>query len=343
MPRDPGSQAHVRRRRLLALLSDGEFHSGEKLAKRLRISRGGVWKIVSGLRELGIDVQSIPRQGYRLAHAVDLYDRSAILSATSADARDALARVDVLLTVDSTNRFVAELESELETGAAQLCVAELQTAGRGRRGRSWLAPFGSGICMSLSWRFAEAPPTFSALSLAVGVAVVRALRELGASDMSLKWPNDLLWRGRKLGGILIELRGESGGPSHVIVGIGLNVRMPSTVRLQLAEQQAALIADLHEQMQQRTPSRNIIVGAIVSELVPALRQFGFEGFAPFHDAWRELDALANAPVKVLNGAQTTLGMARGVDRDGTLLVDVEGELKRFASGEVSLRRIGAQP
>ena len=319
------------------MLSDGAFHSGERLAKRLRLSRGGIWKIVSALRAQGIEIQSVPRQGYRLPRPIDLYDEPAIVSSASTDARASISRVDVLLTVDSTNRFIADIDDALEAGKAQLCVAELQNAGRGRRGRSWVAPFGSGICMSVGWQFADAPPTFSALSLAVGVAVVNALRTLGASDVGLKWPNDLIWKGRKLGGILIEMRGESAGPSHVVIGIGINMRMPTAVRLSLAEQQAALIADVHEIMRERTPNRNAIVAAIVSELVATLNTFATEGFSPFHSTWQQLDSLAAAPVKVINGLQTTLGVARGVDVDGTLLVDVNGEVRRFVSGEVSLR------
>jgi BirA family biotin operon repressor/biotin-[acetyl-CoA-carboxylase] ligase len=337
MPRDPTTQSQQRRQRLLQLLSDGAFHSGEKLAKRLRVSRAGIWKIVSALRELGIEIQSVPRQGYRLPRAIDLYEKTAIHEAASADARAALLRTDVLLTVDSTNRFVVDLSEPLPAGRAQLCVAELQNAGRGRRGRSWIAPFGSGICMSVGWHFEEAPPTFSALSLAVGVAVVNALRTLGAADVGLKWPNDLLWKGRKLGGILIEMRGESAGPARVVIGIGINMRMPSSVRISLAEQQAAVIADVHEILRERTPNRNVLVGTVISELVAMLNTFARQGFAPFHKQWLQLDALASAPVKVINGNQTTLGTAHGVDVDGTLLVDVNGETQRFVSGEVSLR------
>jgi BirA family transcriptional regulator, biotin operon repressor / biotin---[acetyl-CoA-carboxylase] ligase len=337
MARDPVSQANARRQRLLELLSDGAFHSGEKLAKRLRVSRGGIWKIVTALRTLGVEIQSVPRQGYRLPRPVDLYDKAAILAAASERARASLERTDVLLTVDSTNRFVADIEDALEAGRAQLCVAELQNAGRGRRGRSWIAPFGSGICMSVGWQFAEPPPTFSALSLAVGVAIVKALRRLGAEDVGLKWPNDLVWKGRKLGGVLIEMRGESSGPSHVVIGIGMNVRMPTVIRLLLAEQQAAVIADVQEILRERTPNRNQLVACVVSELVAMLNTFTTEGFAPYHAAWQQLDALSAVPVKVISGAQTTLGIAQGVDLDGTLLVDVEGEIRRFVSGEVSLR------
>ena len=191
--------------------------------------------------------------------------------------------------------------------------------------------------MSLGWQFLDAPPTFSALSLAVGVATVRALRRLGIDGVGLKWPNDLIWQQRKLGGILIEMRGESAGPSQVVIGIGINVRMPATARLLLAEQQAALISDVHEIMRERTPTRNALVAVLVEEVTKMLQTFGAKGFEPFAEEWRRLDTLADAPVRVMSGSETTFGRARGVDLNGTLLVDVDGELRRFASGEVSLR------
>ena len=336
------TQAQARRQRLLALLADGSFHSGEQLAKRLRISRGGVWKLVGSLRELGIEVQSVPRQGYRLARAVDLFDKTALLQSLSPATRALLDRADVLLTVDSTNRHVTDNAIDMP-GHAQICVAEVQNAGRGRRGRSWVAPFGAGVCLSVGWQFLEAPPTFSALSLAVGVAVVKALRRFGAQDVGLKWPNDLTWRGRKLGGILIEMRGESAGPAHVVIGIGLNMQMPSAVRLALAEQQAALVTDVHEILRERTPSRNAITSAMVDEVLIMLQVFSSEGFAPFIKEWNGMDTLANAPVKVISGSGTIMGIARGVEVDGALLVDIGGQVRRFVSGEVSLRAAAHSP
>lgn len=334
----PKTQAQARRQRLLALLAEGTFHSGEQLARKLKISRGGIWKLMNSLKALGVDIESVPRQGYRLPRAVDLLDEQSIVASLSAADRSSMERADVLLTVDSTNRFLADLPPP-QPGRFQLCTAEVQNAGRGRRGRSWLAPFGSGICMSLAWQFAEAPPTFSALSLAVGVAVVKAFRRLGIADVGLKWPNDLQWQGRKLGGILIEMRGESAGPAQVIIGIGINMHMPAAVRVQLAEREAALVADVHEIMRERTPTRNQLIGAIVAELLEMLRVFTVHGFVPFQDEWHRLDTLANAPVKVISGSRTTLGTARGVDADGTLLVDVDGELRKFVSGDVSLRAV----
>jgi BirA family biotin operon repressor/biotin-[acetyl-CoA-carboxylase] ligase len=166
---------------------------------------------------------------------------------------------------------------------------------------------------------------------------VKALQRFGANGAGLKWPNDLVWQNRKLGGILIEMRGESAGPAHVVIGIGLNMQMPASVRLKLAEQQAALIADVHEMLRDRTPTRNVLSGALVEELIRMLQVFAERGFAPFADQWHQMDTLANAQVKVMSGSGTIFGTARGVETDGTLLVDVNGQLQRFVSGEVSLR------
>jgi BirA family biotin operon repressor/biotin-[acetyl-CoA-carboxylase] ligase len=332
------ARTQARRMRLLSLLASGQFYSGEQLARRLRISRGGVWKLIRSLQAMGVDIASVPRQGYRLPRAVDLLDRDAILAQMSPALRELLNPLEVLLTVDSTNRHVAEHAANAP-GATHVCVAEVQNAGRGRRGRSWVAPFGCGVCMSLAWQFADAPPTFSALGLAVGVAAIRALRSLGLEGVGLKWPNDLVWQNRKLGGILIEMRGESAGPTQVVIGIGVNMRMPAPVRLMLAEQQATLIADVHEIMRDSTPPRNALVAMLIEEIVRMLQTFGERGFEPFLDEWRRFDTLADAPVRVIAGAESTFGRARGVDMNGTLLVDVDGELRRFASGEVSLRAV----
>ena len=330
------AQAQGRRQRLLALLADGEYQSGEHLAKRLRISRGGVWKLIRSLRTLGVDVESLPRQGYRLPQPVNLLDRAAVLAEVSSAVQPLIERLDVLLSIDSTNLYLGQL-SEVSAGQLQACLAEVQQAGRGRRGRSWIAPFGSGLCMSLSWRFQEAPPAFSALGLAVAVAAVRALGRFGVQDVGVKWPNDLLWRGRKLAGILIEMRGESAGCAHVVIGIGMNVHLPETTRTAVAAAQGLPISDLHEALEGRVPTRNQLAGALIDELAHMLQVFSRNGFTPFVDQWRALDVLANAPVRVICGTETIVGTACGVELDGTLLVDVAGQMRRFASGDVSLR------
>ncbi len=334
------TQAQGRRQRLLSLLADGEFQSGEHLARRLRISRGGVWKLIRSLRALGIEVESLPRQGYRLPQAVNLLDGAGVMAAVSEDVQPLIAQLDVLLSIDSTNAYLGQAE-DVAAGHLQACLAEVQQAGRGRRGRSWVAPFGCGLCLSVSWRFLEAPPAFSALGLAVAVAAVRALSRFGATGVGVKWPNDLLWQDRKLAGILIEMRGESAGPAHVVIGMGLNVSMPASARTAVKGAQALPISDLHEILQGQVPPRNQLAGALIDELARMLRTFSANGFAPFVEQWRALDVLANAPVKVILGTETVYGVARSVDQDGTLLVEVDGQLRRFASGDVSLRPSGS--
>lgn len=329
------SRGEQRHSALLALLADGEFHSGSALAKSLRVSRSAVWKFVGALRELGIDVQAIPRSGYRLPRQIDLLSADTIAHQL-AKSGATLEGLDVLMTVGSTNQFLLDAPAP-EAGAMRVCTTEIQHAGRGRRGRSWTAPFGSGVCMSASWQFAEMPPEFSALGLVVGIAVSRSLVGLGVPEVKLKWPNDLVWRNRKLGGILIEMRGEAGGPAKVVIGIGINVRMPSEARLDLAKQNAILLADLHEITPTQVPTRNEVVAAVVTELARVLPVFAMRGLAPFRDEWRHFDAIANMPIKVFTQTETVLGEARGISSDGSLLVDVNGKLHEFVSGEVSVR------
>jgi len=170
------------------------------------------------------------------------------------------------------------------------------------------------------------------------VAAVRALCRFGAADVGVKWPNDLLWRDRKLAGILIEMRGESGGPAHVVIGIGMNVSMPASMRSAVTAAETLPISDLREVLDGHMPTRNQLAGALIDELARMLQSFSRNGFAPFVDQWRSLDMLANAPVRVISGIETIIGIARGVELDGTLLVEVDGQMRRFASGDVSLRR-----
>jgi BirA family biotin operon repressor/biotin-[acetyl-CoA-carboxylase] ligase len=251
------------------------------------------------------------------------------------EAHVALQRIDVLFTVDSTNRYVTD-HPATQYGQAVLCVTEIQQAGRGRRGRSWVAPFGSGICMSLGWLFDSMPPAFSALSLVVGVALTRALHVMGAHEVGLKWPNDLLWRGRKLAGVLIEMRGEPDGPAHVVIGVGLNLHLPAASKQQLLEQHAE-VTDLHEVLGAHMLRRNELVATFTTHLLQVLTVFAREGFAPFVNEWQRYDVLSKAEVNVLQADRTVAGIARGVSEDGSLLVETAQGLQRFVSGEVSLR------
>ena len=207
---------------LLVLLADGRLRSGEWLAKELRVSRAAVWKGVKRLRALGVDVEALPRRGYRLPDAVEMLEPPRIYAELSPEHEARVREFELLFEVDSTNTRLLN-KSPPPAGRADVCMGELQHAGRGRRGRRWVAPFGAGIALSVAWTFMDGARTLPALSLAVGVAVWRALVRAGARGVALKWPNDIWFDDRKIGGVLIELRAEVSGPAHVVIGIGINL------------------------------------------------------------------------------------------------------------------------
>jgi BirA family biotin operon repressor/biotin-[acetyl-CoA-carboxylase] ligase len=324
---------------LLELIANGQLHSGEALAAALGVSRAAVWKGVERLRAQGIPVLARARSGYQLAAPVELLAEHRIRAALGAPSARSLRRLELLFQVDSTNSRLAAVPPP-PYGCADVCLSELQSAGRGRRGRRWLAPFGTGITMSAAWSFREAHRDLPALSLGVGVAVARALTRAGGAGVRLKWPNDIWYEDRKLGGILIELRAEAGGPAHVVIGVGVNVEMPAQMRRQLeADTHCATVAAVAE-LCREPPSRNQVAGLILDELLGTLVQFEREGFAPLRDAWSALDALQGRATRVIAGERALTGTARGVDVDGALLVEIDGRMQKFVSGEVSLRLEG---
>jgi len=320
---------------LLQLLADGALHSGEELAARLGVSRAAVWKRLQQLEEWGIAVEALTGRGYRLEAPVDLLDADDICSRLPQDARGRLRRLEVHEALDSTSDRLLAVD-DLPSGQFDACLAEFQSAGRGRRGRRWVAPFAAGLCLSIGWNYRDAPAAMSALSLAAGVAVLRALGRLGIAGLALKWPNDVVRGDSKLGGILIDLRGEAAGPAYVVVGVGINVRLPASARKRLAEDgvDAVDLAALGP-----PPARNAIAAALVAELSNALGEYGARGLAAFAEEWQDADALAGRTIAVLHGGQTLHGRARGVDSDGALLLEVDGAPRRIVSGEVSVRPV----
>jgi BirA family biotin operon repressor/biotin-[acetyl-CoA-carboxylase] ligase len=321
---------------LLAMLADGRLHSGAALAAGLGQSRTTVWKLVAELRRLGVDVVSIERRGYQLRRACELLEAARIRGAAVESGTGLPGGLEVLFCVDSTNEYLYAAPAA-RPGHPRVVFAEIQSAGRGRRGRSWLAPFGSGLTFSIGWTYPDVPVDLSALSLVIGVQVAETLRGLGAAETMLKWPNDIVWRHRKLGGLLIQLKLEAGGAASVVVGLGLNLSLPQDARDRLAVSGAAPTADLAEALGGRDPGRNLVAGRLAAALCAGLEQFGREGFAPFAARWSELDSLAGAQVRVSQAAGDIEGRALGVDRDGALRVEVIGRVERFLAGDVTLR------
>ncbi len=321
----------LQRYRLLHLLADGRFHSGEELGAALGVGRGAVWKVVHTLEDLELDVFAVPGRGYRLARPIGLLDRGAILEAMDPEARALVGGLDIHPTVDSTNRLLMERRAAgLASGF--VCLAEHQSAGRGRRGRAWVSPFGANLYLSVLWRFELGPEALAALSLVVGVCIAETLRREGVTGVGLKWPNDVYWEGRKLAGILLEMSGESSGYCDVVVGVGINVNMPRAAGGAIDQPWVDLGT-----IGGRPLDRNRLAAGVLDRLLPGLTTFAMEGFEPFRVLWNELDIVSGRPVAVLTPHGTVCGTATGVDAGGALLLESDGRVQRYISGEVSLR------
>lgn len=316
---------------LIRILSDGRFHSGEELGAALGISRVAVWKLFRSFSALGLDVLAVPGKGYRLTEQLELLSPDLLLTALGPEARPLLSALDVLLTIDSTNRHVVRKAAQ---GAASgyACFAEHQSVGRGRRGRTWASPFGGNVYLSAFWRFNTGPAALSGLSLAVGVAVIRALRLVGVPDVGLKWPNDILWQGRKLAGVLIEMTGESAGPCDVVVGIGLNVCMPRNSGAEIDQPWTDVYSIVGSCI-----SRNRLAGLVLQELLLALNAFERFGLEVFRDEWGRWDLTQDKEVELRLHDRIISGRAAGIDNSGALLLFDGSVMQAYSAGEVSLR------
>lgn len=317
---------------LLQILSDGCVHSGKELGALLGLSRGGVWKLIHQLQALEIDIEAKSRCGYRLAQPIELLDSAHIRPHVNPRHQHYLDKAQIVSEIASTHTYLVEQAHRREREIL-LCLAERQTAGRGRSGRPWLAPFAKNIMASLLWQVQCDFSELSGLSLAVAVAIATALEKYGVGDVQLKWPNDVLWRSDKLCGILIELHSETHTASTAVISFGVNLHAP---RIPL-DNPAYGIADIATILQ-RIPERNKLTGLLLDELLTALELFAQGGLQPFIARWNALDALLHQPVTVIAGDEHITGISRGIDSRGHLLLEnAAGSMQHFASGEVSLR------
>ena len=320
--------------RVFGALADGAVHSGEQLASGEQVSRSAIWKAVGALQELGVAIEATTNRGYRMLHAVTPLAADRIGAQLPAEVRARLRRGEVEWSLASTNSALLA-RGELAPGQFDFLAAEYQSAGRGRSARQWFAPPGGALCLSLAWSFASLPKGASALSLAVGVCALRALACIAPPEVRLKWPNDLLVGERKLGGILIELRAESGGPAYVVIGIGINCALGATIAGRVREA-GADPADLAA-LGVAHCDRNRLAAELVAQIVRGVLEFEQAGLAPFAAEWAAADALAGRVVSVALPDGPFVGHARGIDADGALCVHGNGTLRRFNTGEVSVR------
>jgi len=316
-------------RQLLAKLGAGRL-SGDALARELGQTRAAIWKRIQGLRSAGVAIEGRAGDGYQLQQPLDLLEADAIRAGLPAAVLAEISSMDVRWSVGSTNSELLRCSAPVH-GAAVL-LAERQTGGRGRRGREWASPLAAHIYLSVLRGFAGGLSRLGGLSLVAGVAVAEALRGAGYGEVMLKWPNDLVVNGEKLGGLLIEGGGEFAGPARAVIGLGLNVRMPAAFAAQIDQPWTDLGT-----LAGAGVDRNSIVAQVLAALLPALAAFEQDGLAPFLPRYAALDCLAGRAVRIEDAGTWRDGEALGLAEDGALRVRIDGRERVFHAGEVSVR------
>lgn len=318
-------------KKILEILVDGQFHSGTELAQQVGVSRSAVWKNIRGLAELGLECHAITGKGYRLNCPIELLDKQKIMDSLYPEAENKLSQLEIFDQIDSTNSYLmAEAGKQYHSGT--ICLAEHQIAGKGRRGREWVSAFGRNIYLSILWQFSSGPSAISALSLVVGIAVIRTLRQLGIQDIGLKWPNDIFWQEKKLAGILVEVSGEAGGPCTAVIGLGLNIFLPKKAAQNISQDWV----DLQHILQGKEFSRNHLIALLINELFAVISDYESLNFEAYFEEWSSYDCLKNQQAMLYIGQQQFSGKVLGINQQGLLLMeDSSGNTSAFASGEVS--------
>lgn len=320
--------------RLLRCLLDNEFHSGNGLSARLGVSRTVVWKGIKQLRGYGLEIEARHGKGYRLHDEIDLLDGDEILGELGQSAGG--LHIEVLFDAASTNKCLTDRFGQPDLHGS-VVLAEYQHGGKGRRGRTWISPFARGLYLSLGWHFDMAPESLNALSLASGVALAQALNGLGMPGVSLKWPNDLILDGKKLGGILLEARSETAASCDVVIGIGLNVRLDKEIKSGI-DQPVTDLADHYRML----PSRNRLAGRIISGQASMLERVAAGRLGEYVAEWKRLDYLSGSQAELHMPDRIVRGRVRGVDDNGLLLLETCGSTRKFSSGELRITRLSHQ-
>lgn len=321
------------REKLISALAGGGFVSGQSIADELSVSRAAISNQVKALNEMGLDIFKVRGKGYQLANPLVLLDKVAIGEGLNALRADNCVETHTL--IDSTNDYLMrKLPNQVTQG--QVCIAEYQSAGRGRRGRQWISPFGSHLYLSYYHKLNDGFSAAMGLSLVTALAISDAINALYDVQVQLKWPNDVYLDGVKLAGILIDLEGQATGDCHSVIGIGVNLQMPE----QAAEQITQPWTDLQQYVGERI-DRNELVVAIIVALNQRLKQQSEQGVESMLSDWHQHDLYLNQTVKIITGENEEFGICRGVNEQGALLLETNGQLKTLFGGEVSLRGVDA--
>jgi BirA family biotin operon repressor/biotin-[acetyl-CoA-carboxylase] ligase len=319
---------------ILQILNDGNFHDGTFIGQQLNITRSAVWKLIQQLQAYGLPIQSTKGKGYRLPDPIYLLDAPSIATALPTDLRNK-TQLDIFASIDSTNQYLKQ-HLPLAADKLQVCLAESQTAGKGRTQRPWYSPFAQNIYLSCHYFFQQPMNQLSSLSLVIGLAIVNTLQQfIPEKSLSLKWPNDVILACAKLAGCLVEVQGESHGGYHVIIGVGINVNMHTLPDAQSIDQ---AWTSLYRYSGQRF-NRNAIIAAFLTQLDQYITRFKTHGFADFLTEWQQYDHLAHKQITINQGSQQLTGITQGVDNSGALLLQqANGEIIPITYGDASIAK-----
>ncbi|EMI4430677.1 bifunctional biotin--[acetyl-CoA-carboxylase] ligase/biotin operon repressor BirA [Providencia rettgeri] len=312
---------------LIDILADAQVHSGEQLGEQLGMTRSAINKHIKTLRSWGLNIETIAGKGYKLPYQINLLSEEAI--------KKQIDDVNIIVepVIDSTNQYMLERIAELKSG--DTCLAEYQSAGRGRRGRQWISPFGCNLYLSMYWRLEQGPAAAVGLSLVVGIVIAEVLNRISQEKVKVKWPNDLYMNDKKLAGILVELTGKTGDAAHIIIGVGINIGMNNN-NIESSKSITQEWSSLRDEVE--NIERNELSANIIKSLRESLVIFEHEGLKPFLERWFKLDNFLNRHVELLIGNDVISGIERGVNDQGALLLQKDnGEIIPYIGGEISLR------
>lgn len=312
----------LRKRAILKYLAAGDFVSGEWLATELGVSRAAVSKNIAGLEQYGVEIYSVKGRGYKLASPLSLIDEERLIAGID-------NRSFYFDDLDSTNAFMLKHAGELTSG--DICVAEYQSAGRGRRGRRWQSPYGSHLYCSMYWCFPQGMAQAMGLSLVVACSLATVLENNGVTEVGLKWPNDIYYQHKKLAGVLIEMSGQADSECNLVIGIGMNLAMPS----QQAEHINQPWSDLSESGIELDKTELVI--ALQKQLQLDIRLFEQQGLSAFMVRWQASDIFYGQPIQLILGDKVIKGLCRGIDSAGAVILENDDGMQTFVGGEISLR------
>lgn len=315
---------------LIDLLAKPGIHSGTALGEKLGISRVAIKKRIDRMVADGVPVESVASKGYRLSEGVELLGVERIFDHIDPSVHSSMD-LEVFATLDSTNAHLANKPQV--PGRLGVAAAETQPLGQGRRGRQWISSPYRNLMLSLSHIYEAWPQNPSGLSLAFSVSVHSALISLGVHEVGLKWPNDIIAKGNKLGGLLVSASGEAGGELKVVMGVGLNLELDEDDR-QHIDQPAIDLKELGCQV-----SRNQLIAEIIINVQEMLKIYPQDGFAPFADYWNQNACFINEQVRLFDGTDEYMGELLGVDKDGQLQLNTANGILKFNTSELSLRKL----